>query len=108
VVVGPRAALACTTVRLGALNWLGDGEAPADGAAVDVRLRSSAPRQKARLVRDGDGWNAVLDAPELGVAAGQACVAYDGSRVLGGAYIRAAVPAVTAAPNEALPEKQPA
>jgi tRNA-specific 2-thiouridylase len=104
VVVGPRAALACTTVRLGALNWLGGGDAPEDGAAVEVRLRSSAPRQAARLVRDGgqdgDGWSAVLDAPELGVAAGQACVAYDGSRVLGGAYIRAAVPAALSAAEQ--------
>jgi tRNA-specific 2-thiouridylase len=108
VVVGPRAALGRTTIRLGALNWLGDGDAPENGAAVTVRLRSSAPRQPARLVREGGsprsapggGWSALLDTPELGVAAGQACVAYDGSRVLGGAYIRAAVPAAAA---EALP-----
>ncbi len=96
VVVGPRAALACATVRLGALNWLGDGTAPEDGTPVEVRLRSSAPRQPARLVRDGAEWSALLDTPELGVAAGQACVAYDGTRVLGGAYIRAAVPAAAA------------
>jgi tRNA-specific 2-thiouridylase len=96
VVVGPRTALACTTIRLGALNWLGAGDAPEDGAAVEVRLRSSAPRQAARLARDGADWSAQLDTPELGVAAGQACVAYDGGRVLGGAYIRAAVPAAAA------------
>src|SRR5262249_56453150 len=48
VVVGPRAALACASIRLGALNWLGDGEMPVDGAEVAVRLRSSAPRQAAR------------------------------------------------------------
>jgi tRNA-specific 2-thiouridylase len=110
VVVGPRAALACTTVQLGALNWLGEGEAPVDGTAVEVRLRSSAPRQPARLVRDGaqdgGGWRAVLDAPELGVAAGQACVAYDGSRVLGGAYISGAVPAALPAAEQERAEQQ--
>jgi tRNA-specific 2-thiouridylase len=101
VVVGPRDALACSVVRLGALNWLGDGEAPSDGLSVAVRLRSAAPPVPARLVRDGagdgPGWAAVLDAPVLGVAAGQACVAYAGTRMLGGAYIRAAEPAASGA-----------
>jgi tRNA-specific 2-thiouridylase len=31
----------------------------------------------------------VLDAPAEAVAPGQACVAYDGDRVLGGGWIRA-------------------
>jgi tRNA-specific 2-thiouridylase len=30
----------------------------------------------------------VLDEPEEGVAPGQACVLYDGTRVLGGGWIR--------------------
>jgi tRNA-specific 2-thiouridylase len=90
VVVGPREALGRTHVRLRALNWLGDGPAPKDGERVEVRLRSSAPVLPARLAREGDRWQAVLDAPAFGVAPGQACVAYRGTRVLGGAYVHTA------------------
>lgn len=97
VVVGPRAALACAEVVLGPLNWLGDGAAPADGMAVEVRLRSAAPRLAARLVQRDGGWMAALDTPELGISPGQACVVYAGTRVLGGAYIRAATPALNEA-----------
>ena len=40
------------------------------------------------LIGDGRGGAyAVLDEPAFGIAPGQACVAYDGSRVLGGGWI---------------------
>jgi tRNA-specific 2-thiouridylase len=88
VVVGPRAALGVERVALAQVNWLGEAP-PADGLAVRVKLRSAQPPLKARLFLDGAGGGAVLlDEPALGVAPGQACVVYDGTRVLGGGWIR--------------------
>jgi len=96
VVVGPRAALGVQRVALAGINWLGEAP-PADGLAVHVRLRSAQPPLPARLFLDGaGGGTAVLDEPAFGVAPGQACVAYDGTRVLGGGWIRRE-PAGTAA-----------
>ncbi|MBL8671160.1 MAG: tRNA 2-thiouridine(34) synthase MnmA, partial [Alphaproteobacteria bacterium] len=87
VVVGPRAALARAHVALGPLNWLGDAPPDPAGERVTVKLRSSQPPAAATL-RARDGAAAVtLDEPAFGVAPGQACVLYRGSRVLGGAVI---------------------
>jgi tRNA-uridine 2-sulfurtransferase len=51
----------------------------------------------------------LLDEPALGVAPGQACVVYDGSRVLGGGWIAREMRAANsaAAPAAALPLPQP-
>ncbi len=88
VVIGPRDALACGTVRLGALNWLGGEPIAADGMAVQVKLRSTMEAVPATLYAAADGAEAVLDDPAHGVSPGQACVLYDGERVLGGGWIR--------------------
>jgi tRNA-specific 2-thiouridylase len=89
VVVGPRAALGQRRVRLGGVNWLAAAMPGADGLRVAVKLRSAQPPLPARLFLDGaGGGEALLDEPALGVAPGQACVCYDGSRVLGGGWIR--------------------
>ena len=88
VVVGPRAALAKTRVRLGELNWLA---APAtDGMAVAARLRSTQAPASATLYLGAEPGEAelVLQAPAGAVAPGQAAVLYDGERVLGGGWIR--------------------
>jgi tRNA-specific 2-thiouridylase len=87
VVVGPRAALATTTVRLSGVNWLG-GAVGDEGVDCEVKLRS-AQRPVAATVRLGDGATAAvtLAAPGYGVAPGQACVFYGGNRVLGGGWI---------------------
>jgi tRNA-uridine 2-sulfurtransferase len=90
VVVGPRAALGAQRVALSDINWLGEAP-PADGIAVRVKLRSAQPPLPARLFVDGAGGGTVLlDEPAFGVAPGQACVVYDGTRVLGGGWIRRA------------------
>jgi tRNA-specific 2-thiouridylase len=94
VVVGPRAALAADRVPLGEVNWLGPPLAPGDDLRVAVKLRSAQPPVPATLRLDGaGGGEALLDAPALGVAPGQACVVYDGDRVLGGGWIRRAATA---------------
>ena len=86
VVVGPRAALGRQRVLLREVNWLAprpDGE-----IRVAVKLRSAQPPQAASLSLDESGGGvALLDDPALGVAPGQACVVYDGTRVLGGGWI---------------------
>jgi len=85
VVVGPRAALGQSRVTLRNVNWL---EAqPAARRRVAVKLRSAQPPLPGMLRLDGDAGEVVLDAPASGVAPGQACVVYDGARVLGGGWI---------------------
>jgi tRNA-specific 2-thiouridylase len=87
VVVGPKSALARTRLSLRQVNWL-DGAAPADGIEVEVKLRStSTPIPATWRGRADGGAEVVLHRPELGVAPGQACVAYRGSQVLGGGWI---------------------
>jgi tRNA-specific 2-thiouridylase len=58
-----------------------------------------------------DGPGVVFDAPEEAVSPGQACVLYsaaDSTRVLGGGFIAAADPAMSAAPPAlAIPECLP-
>ncbi len=86
VVVGPRAALARRVVRLDRLNWL--AEPLAGPREVGVKIRSTRPPAAARIAPAGVGGATVtLDDPAHGVAPGQACVVYDGERVLGGGWI---------------------
>jgi len=78
LVVGPRRALAVDALRTSDWNWLGEGQRD-----VAVKVRSLAPPIPAIL--DGD-WIRFRQA-EYGVAPGQAAVAYDGTRLLGGGWI---------------------
>jgi tRNA-specific 2-thiouridylase len=88
VVVGPRAALAVTAAALVDINWLGgDRDQP-----LTAKVRSLARPVPARLIGD----RLVFDAPEYGVAPGQAAVIYAGDRVLGGGWIARTEPAVLA------------
>ena len=85
VVVGPRRALACRRIGVRAVNWLGGDQTE---LAVEVKVRSTRPPQPATLVRlPGDRAEVTLYHPEEGVAPGQACVFYQGDRVLGGGWI---------------------
>ncbi|MGE4321883.1 MAG: tRNA 2-thiouridine(34) synthase MnmA [Sphingobium sp.] len=79
VIVGPRAALAVEAAALTDINWLGGDFA----GPLTAKVRSMAKPVPARLV-NGD---LIFDAPEYGVAPGQAAVLYDGDRVLGGGWI---------------------
>ncbi len=89
VVVGPRAALGVSRVAVGSVNWLGHQWPAGDGMRVCVKLRSTQAPVAASLFLDGAGSGEVaLDEPALGVAPGQACVIYDGTRMLGGGWIR--------------------
>ncbi len=81
VVAGPRAALAVAGVQLTGVNRLAD-----DLGDVQVKVRSMAPLAPAR-------WDmndlVHFDAPQFGVAPGQAAVAYCGSRLVAGGTIMA-------------------
>lgn len=89
VVVGPRRALAVASARLTDINWLGgDFDAP-----LTAKVRSMAKPVPARLAGD----RLVFDAPEYGVAPGQAAVLYAGERVLGGGWIAETESALLAA-----------
>jgi len=89
VVVGPRRALAVSAARLSGINWLGgDFEGP-----LTAKVRSLAKPVPARLIGD----RVTFDAPEYGVAPGQAAVLYAGERVLGGGWIEETERALVAA-----------
>ncbi len=83
LVVGPASALGVSAAWLGDLNWL-DAPIPAEGRALTVKVRSTSPPVAARLFPNGAVHFAT---PERGVAPGQACVAYDADRLLGGGWI---------------------
>lgn len=93
VVAGPRAALAVAGAQLCDRNALGPM-----GGAVLVKVRSLAAPAPAHWTMDETeyaiGDRVVFDPPLLGVAPGQAAVAYRGTRVLGGATIAATFPVV--------------
>jgi tRNA-uridine 2-sulfurtransferase len=90
LVVGPRAALAETRLRLGEVNWLGHEPPAAPGVAVAAKLRSAQPPVPATLIPGTAPGEAelVLAAPAGAAAPGQAAVLYDRDRVLGGGWIR--------------------
>ncbi len=87
VIVGPREALRTRIIRLGAVNWLVPHDEP---FVCAVKVRSTRPPVAATVTPDGDGAVVELLGFEEAVAPGQACVFYDGSRVLGGGSIVAA------------------
>jgi tRNA-specific 2-thiouridylase len=87
VVVGPRAALGVSTIRMREVSWLGPAPLTAEGVPVSVKVRSTTPAVAATVHAEGAGARVELAAPQPGVAPGQACVLYDGTRVLGGGWI---------------------
>jgi tRNA-specific 2-thiouridylase len=87
-VVGPGEALFERGLKLRGVNWLGEDEALRTGSRVTVKIRSATPAVPA-IVRGarGGGAEVTFEEPQAGVAPGQACVFYDGTRVLGGGWI---------------------
>ncbi|MGP1284056.1 MAG: tRNA 2-thiouridine(34) synthase MnmA [Parasphingopyxis sp.] len=88
VVVGPKSALAVRAARIEDLNWLGDGFE----GEMTAKVRSLAKPAPAYF----DGETVTFDAPEYGVAPGQAAVLYAGDRVMGGGWIAETIAAEAA------------
>jgi tRNA-specific 2-thiouridylase len=101
VIVAERSALAIESVTLRETNWLGLDQgtravvpgATATGTErmVQIKVRSTMDTVAAKLVTRatemGDVQDVIFDEPQFGIAPGQACVVYDGTRVLGGGWI---------------------
>jgi tRNA-specific 2-thiouridylase len=93
VTIGPRAALERAGLVTEAVNWLLPSR-PAPGTRVSAHIRYNHAGAAATLEPCPDGGVEVrFDEPQLAVTPGQLAVFYAGDRCLGGAAIRASLPA---------------
>ncbi len=89
VFVGPKTALAKASVSLREVNWLGRPSDPTENVEVEVKLRSmTEPKPAILTLLQGRAARVELLEPQFGIAPGQACVFYQGSRMLGGGWIQ--------------------
>lgn len=93
VIIGPRAHAFVSSLSVRDVNWLLDP--PAEGLVCKVQMRAREEPRTARVVPTPDGATVLLDEPAM-PAPGQACVFYQGSRILGGGFIRRADQQATA------------
>lgn len=88
VIVGPKEALAQNAIWVKDVNWLTNPADFENGLQMDIKIRSTHHGIKAHIFKKGPRLAQVLfDEPEYGISAGQACVFYQGDRVLGGGWI---------------------
>ena len=88
VIAGPREALIEKALRVADVNWLGSEILTETGLEGQVKLRSTQALVDATVTAlKDDSAKVILHDPQAGIAPGQACVFYDGSRVLGGGWI---------------------
>ena len=88
LVVGPETALSCRKLRVQEINWLGDKPLTAP-LQIQARIRYAAAAQPACITPTSpNSANVVFDTPQRAITPGQACVFYDGDRVLGGGWIQ--------------------
>jgi tRNA-specific 2-thiouridylase len=72
-------------VRIHSLSWL-VSKPPTEVTRMEAKVRYRDPRVAVVFEPQADGQSAILrfDEPQRGLAAGQICALYDGTRVLGG------------------------
>lgn len=88
VVVGAERDLWRDRLMVREVNWLGGAPLSSTGVPVSVKLRSTQSPAPATIFKRGDGpVEVILDEPRAAIAPGQACVFYDGDRLLGGGWI---------------------
>jgi len=90
VIVGPKEALAIHHFSVSELNWLSSETSPEALGEMAVKMRSVQSPVAATLASAPQaGGHATINllAPYEGVSPGQACVMYQGERVLGGGWI---------------------
>jgi tRNA-specific 2-thiouridylase len=87
VVVGYKEDLYSHDLMAKEVNWLG-GSIPEEGIECTARLRSVHKGLPARVYSEnGNRIKVKLTEPYNGITPGQACVLYDGTRLLGGGWI---------------------
>ena len=88
VIVGEKDDLKSTQLQIKELNWLSEDEDLKKDIRCSVRLRSNHEEIPATVRYKGDGYaDVILDSAYYGITPGQACVMYEGDRVLGGGWI---------------------
>lgn len=89
VVIGPKESLARQRLEANDANWLIDPNELPQRVSVQIRY-NSLPRPAVVSVdpHDPDRFSVEFEEPQFAVAPGQAAVVYDGTRVLGGGWIR--------------------
>lgn len=87
VVVGPKSALGHQRFYLDSCNWLADVAAGDTFTGIKVKMRSMQEPVAADIEILERGACIHLHLAHEGIAPGQACVAYQGDRVLGGGWI---------------------
>lgn len=102
VVLGTKDDLACSALEADRTNWLVD--ALPDRFECRAQIRYQHVAADAAVTRQDAGRILVeFREPQFGVAPGQAVVLYDDDRVLGGGWIRAAVPRAGQPATQPLP-----
>lgn len=92
LIVGPRIASLCAKIELNDPNCLGEAalQGRTEDLKVQVKHRAREPAVDATIRSVGDTVEVEFEKPQTGVAPGQACVIYQGSKVLGGGWIKRA------------------
>ncbi|MEN8236815.1 MAG: tRNA 2-thiouridine(34) synthase MnmA [Pseudomonadota bacterium] len=91
VIVGPREYLACDRLSLKDVNWLDRDYYLNQPLDLMVKIRSTQKAMPAIVtLEDTDKASVILNEADYGIAPGQACVFYAGSRMLGGGWIESA------------------
>jgi tRNA-specific 2-thiouridylase len=86
VVVGTHDELGRRELEADRCNWLADMP-DRFRCQAQIRYQHRAADAEVDVNREG-GFRVLFDEPQYGIAPGQACVLYDGDRVLGGGWIR--------------------
>jgi tRNA-specific 2-thiouridylase len=87
VVVGSEVHLACAEFEMERCNWIASEEPPSELEAT-VKIRYNHPGTQATVYPNGNRRaKVVLASPQRAVTPGQACVVYQGDKVLGGGWI---------------------
>ena len=88
LIVGPKEALKTKSITLSDVNWLGDKFLVGKKIECEVKVRSMRPPVAAALkMLEKSKAEVELAVSEIGISPGQACVFYEGARVLGGGWI---------------------
>ena len=87
VIIGPKEALYKNRLTAQNVSWI-SGEAPAAEFDCEIKIRNLHVPAKAHVrVLEDKKIEAIFDAPQLSITAGQSAVMYDGDIVLGGGMI---------------------